>query len=366
MKNIIEKFNKIEDTRHPSYIDHKLNGILIIIMCAVLCGLDQLGDICEYAESKSKFFKKHFKIKEIPSKSTFCRILNMIDGEKVAEIIVEIMLESADELGEIIAVDGKAICSTSEKGKPHSALQILTAYLTESGVVLGQKSIHGKTNEIPVFQEMLDYLDIKGKTITADALHCQKETCIKITEKSGNYVFGLKENQKTFYDEVSLYFTNEIAYESFTTLEKGHGRIEKRTCYKFTDISWLSMYNEWCNLKSVFAVKREIENKHGNSEEVSFYISSLDETPEKFLYIVREHWKIESLHWILDVVLSEDECRVLSENGLKTLNIFRKLAAFYHKKFISSQTKKKSIKANMLKCLIDESFLIKIFNNFMK
>ncbi len=209
MDYIREKLATREDTRHSSYIEHNLTDILIILMCAVLSGLDDLAEIVIYGESKTAFFKQHFGIEKIPSKSTFSRILSVLDGHKVASVIIEIMKEKAEFLGTIIAVDGKAIRSTSEKGKPHSALQILTAYLTESGVVL-QRSIHEKTNEIPVFQEMLDYLDVKDKTVTADAMHCQKETCKKITEKGRYYVLGLKENQKTLFDDVYLFFNDKI------------------------------------------------------------------------------------------------------------------------------------------------------------
>ena len=217
-------------------------------MCAILCGLDELADIVIYAQGKAEFFRKNFEIEQIPSKPTFSRILNMIDGEAIAKVIIEIMRERAEFLGDVIAVDGKAIRSTSVKGKAHSALQILTVYLTESSVVLGQKAIHEKTNEIPVFQEMLDFLNIKDKTITADAMYCQKETCKKIIGRNGNYVLGLKENQKTLHNDVELFINGEInsdTVEKFTAVEKNGGRIEKRICKKVTDISWLDRKEEW-------------------------------------------------------------------------------------------------------------------------
>lgn len=193
---IQDKFAVIEDPRHQSYVKHSLSDVLIIVMCAVLCGLDQLCDMVTYAESKSDFFNRHFGISQIPSKPTFSRVLSMIEAEKIGEVIFAIMQDNFVSDGEILAVDGKAIRSTSEKNEPHSALQLLTVYLTESGVTIGQKAIHDKTNEIPVFQELLEVLDVSGKTLTADAMHCQKETCSKILEAKGDYVFGLKENQK--------------------------------------------------------------------------------------------------------------------------------------------------------------------------
>ncbi len=336
---IREKFSVIEDKRHQGYIEHNLSEVLIIIMSSILCGLDSLADIMIYAQNNVEFFKNNFAIERIPSKPTVSRILNMVNGDEAAKVIIEIMKDRADIIGNIIAVDGKAIRSTSEAGKPHSALQILTAYLTESSVVIGQESIHEKTNEIPVFQAMLNIIDIKGKTITADAMHCQKETCKKIITSGGDYVFCLKENQ---------------------SLEKGHGRIEKRICQKVTDISWLQGREEWAGLTSVFSVRRIVTTPKKTTDEVNYYICSSGATAEELLEIVRERWKIESMHWVLDVVFSEDKCAIISENGHKTLNILRKLAILLHKRYISTLHKKPSIKANLLNCLMNNNLLCQI------
>jgi predicted transposase YbfD/YdcC len=306
MGYIKKKFSEITDKRHPSYVEHPLSDVLIIVMCSVMCGLDGLCDIVVLAEKRAKFFKRKFGIEAIPSKPAFSRILNMIDGDEAGKVIIEIMRERTKftaHLMNILAVDGKAIRSTPEKGKPKSALQILTAYMTGSGVVSGQASIHEKTNEIPVFQEMLNYLDIKGKIITADAMHCQRETCARIIKGKGDYVFGLKGNQK------------------------------------------------------IFAVRRITESKHKTTDETCYYITSCYTSAEELLKITREHWKIESMHWLLDVVFSEDDCAILSENGHKTLNILRKLALMAHRAFIASLHKKCSINANLLKCLMDEDYL---------
>ena len=357
---IREKFSRIEDQRHPSYVEHKLADILIIIMSGVLCGLDGLAEIMVHAENRAEFFKSNYGIERLPSKPTLSRVLNMLDGDAVGKVIVEIMKERADIVGNIIAVDGKAIRSTSEPGNPHSALQILTAYLTESCVVLGQNAIHDKTNEIPVFQAMLSLLNITGKTITADAMHCQKETCRKIIASGGNYVFGLKENQKTLCEDVRLFIQsveNAESLQSHTTIEKGHGRIEKRICHKVTNIDWLFGREEWAGLKAVFAVRRIVTKKGKVTDETCYYITSADASAEELLRIVREHWKIESMHWILDVVFSEDECGLLSENGHKTLNILRKLALLLHKQHIAMLPRKVSIKGNLLSCLMNDSLL---------
>ncbi len=206
MEKIRGRLSEIKDPRNPSYVKYPLVDILIIIMCAVLSGLDTLGDLVIYAKSKREFFSKELGIERIPSKATFARILSMVDGKEIGSAIIELLRGRFGTAGEVVAVDGKAVCSTAKPGNPHSALQILSAYVTSSGVILGQEAIHEKTNEIPVFQEMLTYLDVEDKIITADAMHCQRETCRRIIERKGNFLFGLKENQPSLLADVRLFF----------------------------------------------------------------------------------------------------------------------------------------------------------------
>ena len=366
MTNIKEQFEEIEDPRHQGYIKHKLIDILFIVMCAVLCGLEHLEDIVIYGKSNRKFLEDTYGITEIPSKATLGRILTMIDGEKVGAIMIEIMKMQFGTDGEVIAVDGKAIRSTAKSGKPHSALQIITAYITSSGGVLGQKSIHEKTNEIPVFQEMLDTINIQEKIITADAMHCQKETCKKILEKGGNYLFGLKGNQNALYSDVKLFFEdgiNDDCITQFRTIEKNAGRIEKRICRKTSDLSWLEGRDKWASLQTIFSIRRITTVYGKTTDQTCYYITSLNSEAKELMHIAREHWKIESLHWLLDVTFSEDTCNFLSENAHKTLNILRKFALATHKKYISDNNKKSTIKSNMFSALLNPELLHSIIKN---
>jgi hypothetical protein len=221
-------FGIIEDPRRQGYEKHKLSDVLTLIMGAVVCGITELSDLMVYFESALPFYTEHYGIEKYPSKPTLSRLLNLIDGEAVGKVIIEIMRRNADDIGSIIAVDGKAMRNTAEKGHPHSFLQVLTAYATQSGITIAQEAIayEDKTNEIPVFQSMLECMDIKGKTITADAMHCQKVTCAKIIRKGGNYAFGIKGNQGSLNDDVRLFFEDPINAEdcvAFETVEKNGG-----------------------------------------------------------------------------------------------------------------------------------------------
>ena len=365
MEEIREKFLQIEDTRHTGYVEHKLVDVLILIMGSVVSGMTELADMMVYFASKTDFYREHFGIEKYPSKPTLSRILNMIDGDAVGEIISQIMRENAENIGEIIAVDGKAIRSTGKKGKANSFLQIITAYATESGVSLSQAAIshEDKTNEIPVFQSMLDNLNVKGKTIIADAMHCQKDTCAKIIKKGGDYIFGLKGNQGNLSDDVKLFFEdsiNDADTITFQTLEKNGGRMEKRVCRATANIDWLPDLPLWTGLQTIFSVTRTTMAKGKTTEEVGYYISSGACNPESLLAASRSHWKIESMHWMLDVIWSEDTSGILSENGNKTINSFRKLALLAHKRYISTLIKKPSVKGNVLSALLNDSILLQV------
>ncbi len=357
MEEIVQKFTVIEDPRHSGHIKHKLADALSIIMCGVLCGLDDLESLHVFAESNRSLWEERLGLARVPSKSTFGRILNV-----VGKVMCGMLQERFGTKGNVAAVDGKAVRSTSKEGQPHSASQILTAYMTENGVMLGQEPIHEKTNGIPVFRQMLEDLAIKGKVVTADAMRCQRETCAKIVSKQGDYVLGLKQNQPSLYEDASSYKEEAGGeeLETFQTVEKNAGRMEKRICRKIKDVSWLLPRHDWPGPRCVFFIERIVGKRGEASRETSHYISSLDTEPEQLMMLAREHWKIESTHWMLDVTFSEDECHFLSESVHKSLDAMRKYALAVHKNFLSATKKKSSIKSNMLSCLLDRKHFLKL------
>jgi len=364
-EKIIAKFNVIEDFRCECNIKHKLVDILVLIMCAVLCGIDNSKMIVDYGKNKKEFLQKHFGFSAIPSEATLSRVLSVIDVECVGKIIFEIMCEFVGTDFENIAFDGKAICSTCGDNAKEK-LHILTAYAIENGLCLAQKQVGEKTNEIPIFREMLDVLDIKGKTITSDAMGCQKDTVAKIIEKEGDYCIGLKGNQGTLHDDVRLYFeelTDKNLYEIAQTSEKSRDRYEKRTCYVFNDIAWLEQQNEWAGLKSIIAIRHDVERKGVKTTETLYYISSLETSPEKFLTIVRQHWEIEAMHWCLDVIFNEDGCLLQSTNAQLNLNLWRKFALTLHKNFKEQTKSKKSLKSTMFNCLLNDNLLLDVLQS---
>ena len=257
-------FGIIEDERCEVNVKHPLANILKLVLIAVLCGMDELDKIIDYGKNKKDFLEREFDIKDIPSKSTLTRIFVMINPKWLGLSIVCILKTLIKEKHSQIMLDGKVIKSTDAIKTIETMMNIVTAY-TDTGISLGQIAVDSKTNEIPAVKELIEILDVEGKIITADAMHCQKETAEKIIDNKGDYVLQLKANQKNFYEDVYAMFDEKYMdetdtnceYEVFCTVEKSHGRIEKRTCYVLNEIEFFTDYlAEWKGLKKIFAVKR--------------------------------------------------------------------------------------------------------------
>ena len=362
-------FGIIEDPRCEVNVIHPLIDILKLTMVAVLCGMDELDKIVDYGENKKDFLEKEFNIKLIPSKSTLTRVIATINPKWLSLSIVCILKTLIkDKVGQIM-LDGKAIKSTDAIRTIETMMNIVTAY-TDTGISLGQITVDSKSNEIPAVKELIELLNIEGVVVTADAMHCQKETAEIIIKNKGDYVLQLKANQKGFYEDVYAMFdekyineaNRDCEYETFSTIEKSHGRIEKRTCYVLNEIEFFTDYiAEWKGLKKIFAVKREIEKNGEKTEEISLYLSSKNTSAENLLSYTRKHWEIESMHHILDVTYDEDRCKLLTQRAQENVNIFRKMGVSVHKNYLKN--KKQTVKSSMFNCLLNDNLLLEVIRN---
>ena len=359
-------FGIIEDPRCEVNVIHPLVDILKLVMISILCGMDELDKIIDYGENKKEFLKKEFDIKMIPSKSTLTRVIAMINPKWLSLSIVCILNTLIKNKPNQLMLDGKAIKSTDAIKSIETMMNIVTAY-TDTGICLGQKTVDSKSNEIPAVRELVEMLNIEGLVVTADAMHCQKETAEIIIKNKGDYVLQLKANQGRFYEDVYAMFDDkymneadkDCEYETYSTIEKGHGRIEKRTCYVLNEIAFFTDYlAEWKELKKIFAVKREVERNGEKSIEISCYLSSKNTTAENLLSYTRKHWEIESMHHILDVTYDEDRSKLLTKRAQENINIFRKMGVSIHKNYLKE--KKQTVKSSMFNCLLNDSHLMEI------
>ena len=362
-------FGIIEDPRCEVNVIHPLIDILKLTMVAVLCGMDELDKIVDYGKNKKDFLKKEFGIKSIPSKSTLTRVIATVDPKWLSLSIVCILKTLIKEKVGQIMLDGKAIKSTDAIRTIETMMNIVTAY-TDTGISLGQITVDSKSNEIPAVRQLIEMLNIEGTVVTADAMHCQKETAEIIVKNKGDYVLQLKGNQKGFYEDVYAMFDDkyinetdkECEYEIYRTQEKSHGRIETRTCYVLNEVAYFTDYiAEWKGLKKIFAVKREIEKNGKKTEETSLYLSSKNTSAENLLSYTRKHWEIEGMHHILDVTYDEDRCKLLTKRAQENINIFRKMGVSIHKNHIKN--KKQTVKSSMFNCLLNDNLLLEVIGN---
>ena len=359
-------FGVINDPRCQVNVTHSMISILKLVMLAVLCGIDELDEIVDYGKNKKDFLTKEFGIEEIPSKPTLTRVFAMINPEWLELCIVGIIKTIIKSEPNQIMIDGKAIRSTDAIKSIEKMMTIVTAY-TDTEMSLGQITVDDKSNEIPAVRELIDMIDVRGVVVTADAMHCQKETVEKIINRGGDYVVQLKSNQGNFHKDVYAMFDDKYMdetdkdseYEVFQTIEKGHGRIEKRTCYVLNNVEYFTDYMaDWKGLKKIFAVKRMVEKNDKKSVELSCYLSSKSTTAENLLSYTRNHWRIESMHHMLDVTYDEDRCKLLSQRAQENLNIFRKMGISVHKNYLKN--KKQTVKSSMFNCLLNEKRLLEI------
>ena len=368
----------VEDTRKQANVTYRLSDILFMILTGMLSGQKDIESILDLSEERLDFFLEYTEMKQIPCTKTVIDILSIIKASEL-ELCLYGIFRNVFNLditfpSEQICMDGKTICTTANMNSYQTPLHIITAFLADEGISIAQMAVEEKTNEITAVRELIRVMDIRNRVITVDALNCQKETAEMIVDNKGDYVFQVKSNQKRFYEDISAMFDEkfmdindkETNYEIFTTIEKGHGRIERRYCYVLNDTEYFTDYiSEWKGLKKIFAVKREIEKKGRKSVEISYYISSKNASAEQLLSYTRKHWRIESFHWQIDMTLGEDYCTIKNKNVQLILNILRKQALAMTKKYISDNNiKRTAISSNMRKCAFNVNNLINVLKHF--
>ena len=324
MENIIERLSELTDTRRQwGNLRHKLVDIVFIGLVSVICGGTDFEHMEDTGYGKLEWFKERLELPNgIPYSDTFRRVFERLNPKELAEILQETVATE----GKTVAIDGKTICGSGNGA--HRAYHVVSAWVAENQITLGQLAVAEKSNEITAISELLDMLDVSGSTVTVDAMGCQKQIASTITENHADYVLGLKGNQSSLLDDVKLYFEKESAPLTAQTKEKDHGRIEQRTYYLETQIDWLSQRPDWTGLNGIGMVKTNVLTmKTGEMrEECRYFLTSLTDI-DAFAHAVRKHWSIESqLHWQLDVTFQEDASRARKDNSPLNLNILRKEA----------------------------------------
>lgn len=326
----IDFFKKVPDHRIERRKLHSVAEILLVAFCGVIAGCEGWDDLELFGKTKIVYLRQYLAFKNgAPSDDTLRRFFRALDPEKFEMCFIEWVKSFQINLHEkIIAVDGKT--SRRSFDGEDSAMHMISAFASEIGIVLGQLKVDGKSNEIIAIPALLDLLDLEGSTITIDSMGCQSKIVEKIIEKKANYVLGLKGNQSTLHNDVKLLFENKpskMQFFSNETIEKGHGRIEKRVCTVTEDISWLQAdHSHWKDLRSVIEIESTRDTKGKVSVEKRYYISSHKANVDVVSHAVRQHWGVEAMHWVLDICFSDDHSRIRKGNAPRNMAIIKKTA----------------------------------------
>ena len=363
----------IPDPRAPYNQRHKFIDIVIIVVTAVLSGMDTWNEIADWARSQEEWLGTFLELPNgIPSHDTLNRLFQMIEPTKFHDAFYEWTKGVAGTIHGVVAIDGKTVRRSRDNAAGKRPIHVVSAWATENSLVLGQLKVDEKTNEIRAIPELLDVLCIEGCIVTIDAMGTQKEIAKKIIGKGADYILQVKENQPGLFQDIDEYFKKDIFTQDKKELEKQgtyfkdlcgeHGRLEIRECYVVNDTEWLAERQpEWVGLRGIGACMATVEENGSTSTSVSYSIFSLPNiTAEEYGTKKREHWKIENgLHWVLDLGFREDESRIRKGNAAENMNIVRHIGLNLLKQEKSCRM---GIASKRKKCAYDREYLLKVLS----
>ena len=362
-------FSFITDPRVQRTQAHSLHDILMISICALLCGAESFVEFARFGEAKRDWLARFLKLPNgIPSHDTFGRVFALLDPRQFSECFTNWTQGLRQSFAaEIVAIDGKTLRRSHDRAKGREPIHMVSAWARENGLVLGQRKVASKSNEITAIPELLRALDLAGCIVTIDAMGCQKQIAQAIGEAQADYVLALKGNQGRLHGEVESFLEDlqvngfaGVAHDFLETSTQGHGRRETRRYWITEECAGLTAHDQWVNLRSIGMVESIRENHGQVTTERRFYISSLGAEAQTFARAVRGHWAIEnSLHWSLDVSFGEDQCRVRVGHAAENFAILRHMVINLLKR---DTTKKVGLKAKQKCAGWDHHYLLSLLS----
>ena len=332
--NLFERFEVLEDPRDERGKKYKLIDILIMTIYGLLCGLKDFTNIADFMKLKEDYFTKLLNLENgTPSHDCLSDLYASIDPKQFMKIFIEWTKDILEKkTGKKISIDGKAIKSATDKINNGNIPYIVSAFIGEIGLSIGEVKVDDKSNEITAIPELLDLLDIEGATITIDAIGTQEDIVNKIVNKGGHYVLPVKDNQRILKKEIKSQFDSynnllgnpEVFHKS--TVDKDHGRIEEREYYLTYNTSKITDKEKWKTVNAVAYMRVTRTEQDENTITDNYYIIDNKIEIDKLIDAIRDHWNIEcGLHWRLDVILDEDHSTNKVGNSIENLSIIRKI-----------------------------------------
>lgn len=363
-RSVLDYFAELPDPRVARSRRHSLLDIIAIALCAAICGADSWVHGELFGKSKREWLATFLELPNgIPSHDTFGAVFSRLDPERFQDCFVAWTRAIAQLLpGEVVAVDGKTARRSYDRPAGKGALHLVSAWASRNALTLGQVKTAAKSNEITAIPRLLELLELKGCLVSIDAMGCQPAIAQAIVNRGADYLLAVKENRPTLYADLQDLFPPAApAADYATTLNKGHGRVERRKCWVVTDpasLSYLQERQSWPELKAAVKVVSQRDTPAGGSVATRYYLSSCSAGAARHLAAVRSHWSIEnSLHWSLDVTFREDQCRVRKGHGAQNLATLRQIA---HNLLKRESALKTGIQGKRLNAGGREDYLLKV------
>lgn len=325
-------FDTLEDPRIDRKKLYPLSEVLFVVICASICGAQSWRDYVTFGEEKLDYLRRFLPFENgIPSKNTYARVFSILNPDEFKKCFIAWVQSFQQALGNLIAIDGKTLRKSFDKANQQSAIHMVSAFASASKLVLGQQKVDDKSNEITAIPKLLELLSLEGTIVSIDAMGTQKEIANQIINKKADYVLALKGNQSTLHHDIRLFLEAEVRKtnhskitDCYEEIDKGHGRIEQRICYVSDQIHWLEQQKQWRDLKTVIMLESRVSVGAHTTVEQRYFISSLAANAKQIAEAIRSHWAVEnSLHWILDVTLREDDSRIRKDHAPENMAMIR-------------------------------------------
>ncbi len=331
----LSHFKDLPDPRQPGKVTYPLAEVLLLCLLAVLAGAESFVDIALFGEKKRDLLRRFRPFRDgTPSHDQLGDIFATLDAVKFQHCFVSWVASLTSAAAEVIAIDGKTVRRSFQKKGAKAPIHMVSAFAARQRLVLGQVKVAEKSNEIVAIPALLDMLAIAGAIVTIDAMGCQRDIAEKIVDKKADYVLALKGNQGTLREDVEVFAAEQkengfkdTKVSRHQTTDADHGRIETRTYTVFHDVAWLQERHDWPGLKGVVMVESSRESGDKIERETRFYITSLVLLAYAIGPIIRSHWAIEnSLHWVMDMIFRDDECRIRTEHAPANFTTLKHMA----------------------------------------
>jgi predicted transposase YbfD/YdcC len=369
VESIASFFQSLSDPRHTRNRKHLLVDIVVIAVCAMICGSDGPTAIHRWAVNRLDWLQEFLSLPNgIPSRDCIRRLLIALKPEAFQKCfqdwIATALLTDDGETKRLVAIDGKTCRRSHDAAAGVGPLHIVSAWASEEGVALGQVATEEKSNEITAIPLLLQQIELTDTIITIDAMGCQKEIAATIVEGGGDFVIALKDNQPSLRAAVEGYLMEQLSrdfedlrYRHHETSDAGHGRTDERSYYLCAVPKDFALKQEWPWVKAIgYAVRVSVDGSGKETSEVRFYVLSRYLSGKRFAEAVRGHWGIEAMHWVLDVTFREDDSRTRERTLGNNLSWIRRFAVTLLKR----HPIKDSIRGKMLRCMMNTDFLAEV------